>query len=190
MYSHQRSKVMCMWKIIFVECCSVGGQRGVHRDPNAIAAQPAARFYSNTCQKMRGGKHVKVKKWRREDILRFRAHARKLILGSIWTPLDHLSVKAYGDVLPKWNGLLFHQKSLDMGPILPPKKILGGGYHFTKIGKKCKISRFWGRKPLRNGCQLAKISKKKLPYQPFFWVRKSLDMGRGFGPRAAHSVKK
>ena len=28
MYSHQRSKVTCMWKIIFVECRPVGGQRG------------------------------------------------------------------------------------------------------------------------------------------------------------------
>ena len=94
MYSHQRSKVTCKWKIIFVECRPVGGQRGVHRDPNAIAAQRAARFFSNTCQKMRGGKHVKVKKWRRLDIMRFRADVRKLILGSIGTPLDHLSVKA------------------------------------------------------------------------------------------------
>ena len=82
-----------MWKIIFVECCPVGGQGGVHRDPNAIAAQRVAQFFSNTCQKMRGGKHVKVKKRRRQDILRFRAAARKLVLGSIATPLDHLSVK-------------------------------------------------------------------------------------------------
>ena len=42
---------------------------------------------------MRAGKNVKVKKWRRQDILRFRADTRKLILGSIGTPLDHLSVK-------------------------------------------------------------------------------------------------
>ena len=48
---------------------------GVNRDPNAIAAQRAAQFFSNKCQKMRGGKHVKVKKWRRQDILRFRADA-------------------------------------------------------------------------------------------------------------------
>ena len=94
MYSHQISKVTCMWKMIFVECRPVGGQRGgVHRDPNAITAQRAARFVSNTCQKMRGDKHVNVKKWRRQDILRFRASVRKLILGSIGTPLDHLSVK-------------------------------------------------------------------------------------------------
>ena len=48
------------------------------------------------CQKMRGGKHVKVsgvtkhakvKKRRRQDILRFSADARKQILGSIGTPL-------------------------------------------------------------------------------------------------------
>ena len=68
---------------------------GVHRDPNAIAAQRATQFFWNTCQKMRGGKHVKVKKWRRQDILCFRANARKLILGSIGTPLDHLSVNVF-----------------------------------------------------------------------------------------------
>ena len=81
-----------MWKIICVECRPVGVQRGVHRDPNAIAAQRTARFFSNTCRKMRGGKHVKVKKRRCQDILRFRTDARKLILGSIGTPFDHLSV--------------------------------------------------------------------------------------------------
>ena len=79
MYSHQWSKFTCMWKIIFVECRPVGGQRGVHRDPNPIFAQRAAWFFSNTCEKMRGGKHVKVKKRRRQDILRFRADAQKLI---------------------------------------------------------------------------------------------------------------
>ena len=34
-----------MWKIIFVECRPVGSQRGVHRGPNAIAAQRVARFF-------------------------------------------------------------------------------------------------------------------------------------------------
>ena len=33
------------------------------------------------------------------------------------------------------NELLFHEKSLDMGPILV-KKILTGGSHFTKFVKK------------------------------------------------------
>ena len=66
---------------------------GVHRDPNAIAVQCVARFFSNACQKMRGSKHVKVKKRRRQDILHFRADPQKLILGSIGTPFDHLSVK-------------------------------------------------------------------------------------------------
>ena len=37
--------------------------------------------------------HVKVKKLQRQDILRFHADERKLILRSIGTPLDHLSVK-------------------------------------------------------------------------------------------------
>ena len=40
-----------------------------------------------------GVKHVKVKKRRRQDILCFRADARKQILGSIGTLLEHLSVK-------------------------------------------------------------------------------------------------
>ena len=78
--------------IIFVECRPVGGQRGVHRDPNAIAAQRAVRFFQTHAIRW-GGKHVKVKKRRRQDIVRFRNDARKLILGSIGTPLDHLSVK-------------------------------------------------------------------------------------------------
>ena len=40
------------------------------------------------------------------------------------------------------NGLLFHQKSLDMGPTLV-KKILREGSHFAKFTKKNgKISRF------------------------------------------------
>ena len=85
MYSHQRAKVTCMWKIIFVECRQVGGQRG---SLGTLAQLPI--FFPNTCQKMRGGKHVKVKKRRRQDILRFRADARKLILGSIGTPLDQV----------------------------------------------------------------------------------------------------
>ena len=33
-----------MWKIIFVQCRPVGGQRGVHRDPNGIAVQRAIFF--------------------------------------------------------------------------------------------------------------------------------------------------
>ena len=56
---------------------------GVHRDPNAIAAKHAPQFVSNTFQKMRGGKHVEVKKRQHQDILHFRADERKLILGSI-----------------------------------------------------------------------------------------------------------
>ena len=56
-----------MWKIIFVECPPVVGQGGIHRDPNAIAAQCAMRFFSNTFQKVQGGKHVKVKKRQRQN---------------------------------------------------------------------------------------------------------------------------
>ena len=87
------------------------------------------------------------------------------------------------------NGLLFYQKSLDMGPTLV-KKIRKRWVPFHKICKKnCKISRFWGRKTLRNGSRFGQISKK-LSIQLFFEWEKSSDMGRGFRPRAAHSVKK
>ena len=67
MYSHQRSKVTCLWKINVVERHPSGGQ-GVHWDPNAIATQRAMHYLPNTCQKMRGGKHVKVEKRQRQDI--------------------------------------------------------------------------------------------------------------------------
>ena len=43
-------------------------------------------------QKKRKVKLDKVREGLRPKILRFRANARKLILGSIGTPLDHLSV--------------------------------------------------------------------------------------------------
>ena len=84
-----------MWKIIFVECPPVGGQRGggggVHWDPNANAAKRTARFFFKHMPEDAGGKHVKVKKRQNQDILRFRADAGKLILGSIGTPIDHFS---------------------------------------------------------------------------------------------------
>ena len=47
-------------------------------------------FFTNTCQKMGDGQHVKVNKRQRQDILRFRADARKLILGLTGTPLTTL----------------------------------------------------------------------------------------------------
>ena len=64
----------------------------IHKDPNAIATQREARFFffSSVCQKMRGGKVVKVKKWQQQNIL-----------GSIGTPLDHRSVT------PRTTGLNF-----------------------------------------------------------------------------------
>ena len=66
-------------------------------------------------------------------------------------------VKAYGDVPPKW---------VTFSP-----KILSHGSHFTKIAKKCKISRFWGSKTFRNGSQVAKICGKK-PSQISGFLRK------------------
>ena len=82
MYSHQRSKVTWMWKIVFVECCPFGDQWGVNSDPNnTIAAQRAAQFFLfKHVPEDAGSKHVKVKKWQRQDILHFCADERKLIL--------------------------------------------------------------------------------------------------------------
>ena len=57
------------------------------------------------------------------------------------------------------NGSLFHQKSLDMGPILV-KKILRGGSHSTKIAKKnVKSAVFEAEKPLEMGLDLQKFRK-------------------------------
>ena len=69
------------------------------------------------------------------------------------------------------NGLLFHQKSLDMGPNLV-KKSLEEGPISQILPKNCKISCFWNRKTLRKGSRFAKISKK-LSNQPFFEWEKS-----------------
>ena len=66
---------------------------GVRRDPNAIAAQ-------NTCEKMRGGKLVKVKKWQLQSILCICSTAKTL--GSIETPLTTLVLKN-GDIVSKFS---------------------------------------------------------------------------------------
>ena len=87
------------------------------------------------------------------------------------------------------NGLLFHQKSLDMGPILV-QKILRRGSHFTNFAKKIVNSAvFEAEKPLEMGLDLRKFRKNCL-FSRFLSEKKSLDMGRGVRPRAAHSVKK
>ena len=65
------------------------------------------------------------------------------------------------------NGLLFHQKSLDMGPILV-KKSLQEGPISQKLRKKVlKSAVFEAEKPLEMGLDLRKISKN-LSNQPFF----------------------
>ena len=56
------------------------------------------------------------------------------------------------------NGLLFHQKSLDMGPILV-KKILTVPFH-KNCKKIVKSAIFEVEKTLRNGSQFTNISKK------------------------------
>ena len=83
------------------------------------------------------------------------------------------------------SGLLFHQKSLNMSPILI-KKILTRGSHFTKIAKIYKIGPFWGRKILRNGPRFVQSFNNRLAVS---WGKKSLDIGRGCRPGAAHPSK-
>ena len=58
------------------------------------------------------------------------------------------------------NGLLFHPKSVDIGPILV-KKILRGGSHFTKIVKKIvQLAVFDTEKCSEVGLDLQKFWKK------------------------------
>ena len=60
------------------------------------------------------------------------------------------------------NGLLFYQKSLDMGPIFVKReKSLEEGLISQKLQKTCKISHLWGRKALKNGSQFVMILKKE-----------------------------
>ena len=55
------------------------------------------------------------------------------------------------------NGLLFHQKSSDMGPTLVIK-ILRGGPHFTNFAKKIvKSAVFEAENPLEMGLDLQKF---------------------------------
>ena len=110
-------------------------------------------------------------------------------LGAIWGGGTHM-LRHTGMCRP--NGSLFHQESLDMlGPILV-KKSSDEGPISQKLRKIWKICRFEAEKPLEMGLDFAKISKKN-PQTCLisrFWVRKILRYGKGFGPRAAHSVKK
>ena len=57
------------------------------------------------------------------------------------------------------NVLLFHQNSLDMGPILV-KKYPEEGPILQKLWKNYKISHFWNRKIIRNGSQFGKKNRK------------------------------
>ena len=70
------------------------------------------------------------------------------------------------------HGSHFALKSLDMGP------------DFQNLRKILSNQPFLRQKTLRNGSQFSKFSKKR-SNQPFFVRKKSLDMGRGFGGRAA-----
>ena len=63
---------------------------------------------------------------------------------------------------------------------------------FHKIYEKTvKSATFEAENPLQMGLDWQKFWKKQqLSIQPFFEWEKSLDMGRGFKPWAAHSIKK
>ena len=73
------------------------------------------------------------------------------------------------------NGLLFQQKSLDMGPILV-KKSLEEGPILQKSRKNGKISHFEVEKPLEMGPDLRKFRKKSFK-SAVFWGRKILRYG-------------
>ena len=100
---------------------------------------------------------------------------------------EYSHVKAYGDVQPKW--VTFSAKILRHGSLFAQKKYLEEGPILQKSWKNCKISQFEVEKPLEMGPDFRKFWKKALN-QPFFQGEKSLDMGKGFRPRAAHPVKK
>ena len=75
-----------MWKVIFVECRPVAThwwstEKGSIGTLTQLPRNAGA-FFPKHLPEDAGGKHDKVKKRRRQDILRFRADACKLILGS------------------------------------------------------------------------------------------------------------
>ena len=70
-------------------------------------------------------------------------------------------------------GYFFHQKSVDMSPILV-KIILRGGSHFTKFEEKhVKLTIFEVEKSLEMGLNLQKFRKKNLSIQPVLMSEKS-----------------
>ena len=98
-------------------------------------------------------------------------------------------VKAYGD--EPFNWVTFSPKILRYGSHFGQKN----PYRRVPFHKSCrkmvKSAVFEAEKPLEMGLDLRKLKKKKkLSNQPYFEWEKSLDMGRGFGPQTAHSIKK
>ena len=88
---------------------------------------------------------------------------------------------------PKW--VTFSAKILRHGSHFGQKKSLEEGPILQESRKNGKISHFEVEKPLEMGPDLRKFRKKALN-QPFFEGEKSLDVGKGFRPRAAHPIKK
>ena len=88
------------------------------------------------------------------------------------------------------NGLLFHQKSLDKGPILVQKNLLKEeGPISQKMQKFWKTSYFWGRKTLWNGSRFAKISEKQSD-QLLFLREKNLQIWVGVSDLGLHTRQK
>ena len=104
-------------------------------------------------------------------------------------------VTAYGNVPPSYpTELLFHQKFLDVGPILVKKDpFMRVPFHkkLWKIIAKLTVFDFEVEKPLiEMDPDLWKFQKKKESNQSFFEGEKSLDTSRGFRPLATHPIKK
>ena len=75
-----------------------------------------------------------------------------------------------------------------MGPILVKNILRRVPFHKICKKKIVKSAIFDAEKPSEKGLDLQKFWKTV--YSDIFEWEKSFDMGRGFRPRAAHSVKK
>ena len=89
------------------------------------------------------------------------------------------------------NGLLFHKKSLDIGPIVYKKSLQEDPNSQKQQKKLVKSAVFELEKPLEMGPDLQKLKKKRGESNQLFFDReKSLGMGRDFRPRTLHTPSK
>ena len=95
-------------------------------------------------------------------------------------------VKVYGDVLQK--RVSFYKKSLHMSPILVKKSLEVGPISRKLQKRKYKISHFLRLKIPLEWVQICKNWEKQYNWL-FSEIEKSLDIGKGFRPTTAHSIK-